>query len=207
MREPAKIYFASSNAGKLAEFRALGANPASNISSPVFVELLPKFDSIAAFEENAPTFGENALGKALYYSQLSEGVLFADDSGLVVPALDGRPGVQSARYGGPQATSAQRIAKLLSELRGKSAAERAAYFCCVIAVVKNGRPVAIVSNRADGEILDAPRGSGGFAYDPIFYLPGLGKTFAELSAEEKNEDSHRGKAFRRALTSLQALAE
>ncbi len=206
MREPAKIYFASSNAGKLAEFRALAANPASNISSPVFVELLPKFDSIAAFEENAPTFGENALGKALYYSQLSEGILFADDSGLVVPALEGRPGVRSARYGGPQATSTERIAKLLAELRGKAASERAAYFCCVVAAVKNGRPVAIVSNRADGEILDAPRGSGGFGYDPIFYLPELGKTFAELSAEEKNEDSHRGKAFRRALTLLQALA-
>ncbi len=95
---------------------------------------------------------------------------------------------------------------MLEELSGKSAAERAAYFCCVIAVVKNGRPVAIVSNRVDGEILERPRGSGGFGYDPIFYLPALGKTFAELSPEEKNEHSHRGKAFRRVLALLQSLA-
>lgn len=207
MREPVKIYFASSNPGKLVEFRALAAGHSPVSMSPVSVELLPRFESIPAFEENAPTFAENALGKALYYSQLSKGILFADDSGLVVPALDGRPGVQSARYAGPHATSAERIAKLLEELRDKSAAERAAYFCCVIAVVKDGRPVAIVSNRADGEILSVPRGVGGFGYDPIFYLPKLGKTFAELSQGEKNEQSHRGKAFRRVLTVLQSPAQ
>jgi XTP/dITP diphosphohydrolase len=206
VREAVKIYFASSNPGKLAEFRALAADYAEDTSPQVFVALLPKFDSIAAFEENAPTFGENALGKALHYSQLSDDILFADDSGLVVPALDGRPGVQSARYAGPLASSAERIAKLLEELRHKSGPERAAYFCCVIAVVKDGRPLAIVSNRVDGEILDAPRGSGGFGYDPIFYLPALGKTFAELSSQEKNEHSHRGKAFRRVLTLLQSLS-
>lgn len=205
MREPDKIYFASSNPGKLAEFRALAASPSTSGLAPVSVELLPCFESIPPFEENAPTFGENALGKALYYSRLSSGFLFADDSGLVVPALDGRPGVQSARYAGPQATSAERIAKLLEELRDKSATERAAYFCCVLAVVKDGRPVAVVSNRADGEILAAPRGTGGFGYDPIFYLPKLGKTFAELSQDEKNEQSHRGKAFRRVLTLLRSL--
>ena len=206
MREPARIYFASSNPGKLAEFRALGSSqPAAGIS-PVSIELVPRFDSILAFAEDAPTFAENALGKARYYSQLSKGVLFADDSGLVVPALGGRPGVQSARYAGPHATSQERIARLLEELSGKSTAERAAYFCCVIALVKNRRPVAIVSNRVDGEILEQPRGSGGFGYDPIFYLPALGKTFAELSPEEKNEHSHRGKAFRRVLALLPSLA-
>ena len=205
MREPVKIYFASSNPGKLAEFRALAASHSAADMAAVSVELLPRFDSISPFEENAPTFGENALGKALYYSRLSSGILFADDSGLVVPALDGRPGVQSARYAGPHASSAERIGKLLEELRDKSAAERTAYFCCVIAVVKDGRPVAIVSNRADGEILAAPRGTGGFGYDPIFYLPKLGKTFAELSQDEKNEQSHRGKAFRRVLTLLRSL--
>ena len=207
MREPVKIYFASSNPGKLAEFRALAASPATVDRPPISVELLPRFESIPPFEENAPTFGENALGKALYYSQLSRGFLFADDSGLVVPALDGRPGVQSARYAGPHATSAERIAKLLEELRHKSAWERAGYFCCVIAVVRDGRPVAIVSNWADGEILAAPRGTGGFGYDPIFYLPKLGKTFAQLSQDEKNEHSHRGKAFRRVLTLLQSLGQ
>lgn len=205
MRAPVKVYFASSNPGKLAEFRTLAASEATAGVSPVSVELLPRFESIPPFQENAPTFGENALGKALYYWQLSGGFLFADDSGLVVPALEGRPGVQSARYAGPHAPSAERIAKLLEELRDKSAAERAAYFCCVIAVVKDGRPIAIVSNRVDGEILAAPRGTGGFGYDPIFYLPKLGKTFAELSQGEKNEQSHRGKAFRRVLTLLQSM--
>jgi XTP/dITP diphosphohydrolase len=204
--EPVKIYFASSNPGKLVEYRALAAKYAGDTSAPISVELLSKFDTIAAFDENAPTFGENALGKALHYSQLSDENLFADDSGLVVPALGGRPGVQSARYAGPHAANSERIAKLLDELRGKPAAERAAYFCCVIALITNGRPVAIVSNRVDGEILEGPRGSGGFGYDPIFYLPALKKTFAELSPEEKNEHSHRGKAFRRVLALLQSPA-
>lgn len=199
MRAAAKLYFASSNPGKLAEFRALAESYATGEHPPVTVELLPGFETLSAFEENAPTFGENALGKALYYSQLSDEILFADDSGLAVDALGGAPGVQSARYAGPDATSAQRIAKLLSELRGKPEAKRAAHFCCVIAVIRKGLPVAIVSNRVDGVILEAPRGSSGFGYDPVFYLPALSKTFAELSAVEKNQHSHRGKAFRRVL--------
>jgi len=197
---PVKIYFASSNPGKLAEFRALAASDASSVG--VIVEPLPHFESLPPFEENAPTFGENALGKTLYYSQLSDGIVFADDSGLVVPALGGTPGVHSARYAGPEATSAERIAKLLRELAGKPREERAAYFCCVIAAVKQGLPIAVISNRADGEILETPRGTGGFGYDPIFYLPALEKTFAELTPQEKNLHSHRGKAFRRVLCFL-----
>ena len=138
-----------------------------------------------------------SLGKALYYSQLSDGIVFADDSGLVVPALGGAPGVHSARYAGPDATSADRINKLLQELAGTPRQERAAYFCCVITVVRQGLPIAVISNRADGEILETPRGTGGFGYDPIFYLPELDKTFAEMTPQEKNLYSHRGKAFRR----------
>jgi XTP/dITP diphosphohydrolase len=200
---PVKIYFASSNPGKLAEFRALAESNAADASSTTFrVEMLPGFESLAPFEENAPTFGENAVGKALYYSQLSKGIVFADDSGLVVPALGGAPGVHSARYAGPDATSAERINKLLQELAGKTRQERAAYFCCVIAVIKQGLPIAVINNRADGEILEAPRGTGGFGYDPIFYLPELDKTFAELTPQEKNLYSHRGKAFRRVLCFL-----
>ena len=204
MHAPVRIYFASSNSGKLAEFRALAKSDAGRASSSTIfrVELLPGFESSAPFEENAPTFGENALGKALYYSQLSDGIVFADDSGLVVPALGGAPGVHSARYGGPDATSTQRINKLLQQLAGKLRQERAAYFCCVIAVIRQGLPIAVISNRADGEILEAPRGTGGFGYDPIFYLPELDKTFAELTREEKNLYSHRGKAFRRVLSFL-----
>jgi XTP/dITP diphosphohydrolase len=201
---PVKIYFASSNQGKLAEFRALAESDAAHAWSSVLtvVEMLPRFDSLPPYEENAPTFGENALGKALYYSQLSDGIVFADDSGLVAPALGGAPGVHSARYAGPHATSEDRIAKLLGELAGTPRQERAAYFCCVIAVVRHGLPIAVISNRADGEILETPRGTGGFGYDPIFYLPELGKTFAQLTPQEKNLHSHRGKAFRRVLSFL-----
>lgn len=166
------------------------------------LELLPAFAKIPAFEENAPTFGENALGKALYYSRYCDGVVFADDSGLVVPALGGAPGVHSARYAGVNASDAQRIAKLLGELAGKGTDERKAHFVCVIAAAKNGRGIAIVSDRVDGRIAAEPRGAGGFGYDPVFWFPASQKTFAELSAVEKNRHSHRGKAFRRLLTAL-----
>jgi XTP/dITP diphosphohydrolase len=201
---PVRIYFASSNPWKLAEFRGLAESGAEHASSSrIFVvEILPRFESLPAFNEDAPTFGENALGKVLHYSQLSDGIVFADDSGLVVPALGGAPGVHSARYAGPDATSADRINKLLGELAGTPRQERGAHFCCVIAVVRQGLPIAVISNRADGEILESPHGAGGFGYDPIFYLPELHKTFAELTPQEKNLHSHRGKAFRRLLSFL-----
>jgi XTP/dITP diphosphohydrolase len=141
----------------------------------------------------------------LHYSRLYDGLVFADDSGLVVPALAGAPGVRSARYAGPQATNAQKIEKLLGEMRGKRGSERAAYFVCAIAVAERGRAAAIVTDRVDGIILEVPRGSAGFGYDPVFCFPALGRTFAELSAEEKNKCSHRGKAFRRFLAALSAM--
>jgi XTP/dITP diphosphohydrolase len=203
VRAHAKLFFASSNAGKLAEYRALASSAASSL--PVELALLQELAAFPAFEENAPTFAENATGKALHYSRQSNGLVFADDSGLVVPALGGAPGVHSARYAGPQATNAQRIEKLLGELRGKTRPERAAYFVCAIALTERGSAMAIVTDRVNGEILEAPRGSGGFGYDPVFYFPALGKTFAELPAEEKNQHSHRGKAFRRLLTALPSM--
>ena len=101
------------------------------------------------------------------------------------PALGGEPGVHSARYAGIGATNDQKIAKLLAALRGKKGAERSAYFVCVIAVAQHGRAIAVVSGKVDGEILEAPRGTGGFGYDPVFYFPALGKTFAELPALTK----------------------
>ena len=167
--------------------------------------MLPGFDALSTFEENAPTFAENAAGKALHYSRLWDGLVFADDSGLVVPALGGAPGVHSARYAGLQAANSQRIEKLLGEMRGKAGSERAAYFVCAIALAEQGRALAIVTDRVDGEILEAPRGSGGFSYDPVFYFPALGKTFAEIPAEEKNQLSHRGKAFRKLLAALSSM--
>jgi len=128
--------------------------------------------------------------------------VFADDSGLVVPELGGAPGVLSARYADPGASNEQKIAKLLSEMKSLAGARRNAYFVCVIAAVKQGKALAVVSDKVDGEILEAPRGAGGFGYDPVFFFPPLGKTFAELAAEEKSKYSHRGKAFRRLLEAL-----
>jgi XTP/dITP diphosphohydrolase len=203
VRAPVKLFLASSNPGKLAEYRALAAAAATTLS--IELELLPNFDALPAFEENAPTFAENAAGKALHYSRLQDGLVFGDDSGLLVPALGGAPGVRSARYAGTQATNAQKIEKLLGELRSKTGAERAAHFVCAIALAERGRAIAVVTDRVDGEILDAPRGSGGFGYDPVFYFPALHKTFAEIPADEKNLRSHRGKAFRRLLAALSSV--
>jgi len=203
VRAPAKLYLATSNPGKLGEYRALAAAAAPLLR--VELEALPAFDELAAFEENALTFAENAAGKALHYSRLQDGLVFADDSGLVVPALGGAPGVHSARYAGPRATNAQRIEKLLREMEGKTGSERAAYFVCAIALTEKGRAIAVVSDRVDGEILESPRGAGGFGYDPVFQFPALKKTFAELTAEEKNQFSHRGKAFRRLLSALSSM--
>ena len=200
MRAPVKLYLASSNPGKLAEFRDL-----AGAAVPIELELMPGFESLPQFEENAPRFAENAAGKALHYSRLREGLIFADDSGLVVPALGGAPGVRSARYAGPEATNSQRIEKLLGEMRGKAGSERAAHFVCVIALAKRGRAIAVVTDGVEGEILNAPSGSGGFGYDPIFYFPVLKKTFAEISTEGKNQFSHRGKAFRRLLATLSSM--
>ncbi len=203
MHAPAKLYLASSNPGKLGEYRVLAAAAARSFR--VELEVLPGLDELPAFEENAPTFAENAAGKALHYSRFRDGMVFADDSGLVVPALGGAPGVHSARYAGPDATNAQRIEKLLGEMRSKTGNERAAYFVCAIALAEKGRAIAVVTDRVDGKILESPRGAGGFGYDPVFYFPALKKTFAELSAEEKNQFSHRGKAFRRLLGALSSV--
>lgn len=208
MRARVKLFLASSNPGKLEEFRALAATDApgaaDGLGADLEIELLPEFDSLPSFEEDTPTFAENAAGKALHYSRLGEGLVFADDSGLVVPALGGAPGVHSARYAGPNATNAARIEKLFGELRGKKDRERAAYFVCAIALAEHGRAMAIVTDCVDGEILESPLGSGGFGYDPVFYFPPLKKTFAELLLDEKNQISHRGKAFRKLLNSLSA---
>jgi len=203
VRAPVKLFLASSNPGKLKEYRVLAENAA--LSAPLELALLPEFESLPIFAENAPTFAENAMGKALHYSQLQEGMVFADDSGLVVPSLGGAPGVHSARYAGEDAANSQRIEKLLREMRTTTGTERAAYFVCAIALARQGRALAVVTDRVDGEILGVPRGAGGFGYDPVFYFAALKKTFAELSEEEKNQYSHRGKAFRKLLAVLPSM--
>lgn len=203
MRAPVKLYLASSNPGKLKEYRALAEGAAPSLR--VEISSLPDFEALAEFEENAPTFAENAAGKAVHYSRLRKGLIFADDSGLVVPALDGAPGVHSARYAGVHAANSKRIEKLLRDMRGKSGKARAAHFVCAIALARKGRVLAVVTDRVDGEILESPRGAGGFGYDPVFYFPALKKTFAELSPGEKNQHSHRGKAFRKLLAALSSM--
>jgi XTP/dITP diphosphohydrolase len=193
---PVKLLLASSNPGKLREYRALAAG------KPIELELLPDFHSLPAFDESAPTFAENAAGKALHYSGFAECPVIADDSGLVVPALGGAPGVHSARYAGAEATDGERVKKLLAEMRGKKGDERRARFVCVIALAQRGRALAVFSDFAEGVLAEEPRGSSGFGYDPIFFFPALGRTYAELPREEKNRYSHRGRAFRKLLTFL-----
>ena len=175
---------------------------AAKLTSPLQLELLPDFKSLPAFDEEAPTFAENATGKALHYSRYCKEAVFADDSGLVVPSLGGLPGVKSARYAGATATPEQRNQKLLAAMRDKLGAARRAYFVCAIGLAQGGQAKAIITDRADGEILLEPRGQGGFGYDPVFYFPPLKKSFAEISREEKNKYSHRGRAFRKLLAFL-----
>jgi XTP/dITP diphosphohydrolase len=190
---PLRLFLASSNPGKLNEYRELAGN------SPVQLQLIPNFNQFPAFDETAPTFAENSAGKALHYSRFTPELVIADDSGLVVPALGGSPGVHSARYAGPGASDADRVQKLLREMRGKEGDERRARFICVITIARNGSALAITSDFAEGALTLEPKGKNGFGYDPIFFSPVLGCTFAETSRGEKNHYSHRGKAFRKVL--------
>jgi XTP/dITP diphosphohydrolase len=203
-----RLLVASSNPGKLREYQALGG-PAGASPAGAMIDLafIPNFDSLPLFEEIWPTFAENAAGKALHYSRLAKGIVIADDSGLVVPALGGAPGVLSARYAGPGASDMDRIHKLLSELRVKKADDRQAKFVCVVAVAEAGNMRGLFSAAAEGIILEEPRGKDGFGYDPVFFFPALGKTYAEISREEKNLYSHRGKAFHKALNFLLKVKE
>ena len=191
-----KLEVATSNPGKLREYRELADG------QPIQLETVPDFAAHTVFEENAPTFAENSAGKALYYSKFTAEPVIADDSGLVVPALGGAPGVHSARYAGPDASDADRVAKLLGEMRGKTGEQRRARFICVLTLAQAGRAMAIFSDSVEGVLAEAPRGSGGFGYDPIFYFEKLGKTYAEIPREMKNEYSHRGRAFRKLIRFL-----
>jgi XTP/dITP diphosphohydrolase len=188
-----KLLLASSNPGKLREYLELARD------TNVEIEPLPDFSSFPAFDESAPTFAENAAGKALHYSRFTNETVLADDSGLVVPALGGAPGVRSARYAGPGASDADRIQKLLREMDGKEGDTCRAEFVCVVAIAAHGRALAVVSDMASGMVTKEPRGASGFGYDPVFLIESLGRTYAEMAPEEKNFHSHRGRALRRLL--------
>ena len=189
-----KLLLASSNPGKLREYREL--------ANDVGVELdeMPNFREIQAFDESAPTFAENAAGKAIHYSRFTTATILADDSGLVVPALNGAPGVHSARYAGSNASDEDRIRKLLGEMAEKTGDQRRAKFICVTAIARQGLVLAVASDFAQGLLTEKPRGKDGFGYDPIFLFQELDRTYAELTRKEKNVYSHRGKAFRKMLS-------
>ena len=188
------LYCATGNAGKLREFRM-----AADVTR-IGIELLPGFRQLPPALEDGATFEENAIRKALHYSPHAAGLLFADDSGLEVEALGGAPGVYSARFSGPHATDDSNNRLLLEKLRG--VANRKARFVCAIALVEGERVIGVYHGAVEGEILHAPRGAGGFGYDPLFYCPAFGCTFGEATAEQKLSLSHRGQAVRAMLASL-----
>ena len=165
--------------------------------------LVPQSElGIAAAAENGLTFIENALGKARHAAAATGKPTIADDSGLVVPALDGAPGIFSARYAGEEANDAANNAKLLRELAGVG--DRTAYFYCALVYLAAAQDPAplLATARWPGRIVDVPRGANGFGYDPHFLVPALGKTAAELTLKEKNRLSHRGQASRRLAAAL-----
>lgn len=206
---PLKLYLASTNPGKLREFHEAA------LARGIVVEAVPGIERLPLCVEDGETFAANARKKALHYAAWTQGLIFADDSGICVDALGGAPGVYSARYSGPGATDEMNNQKLIAELRQKAAGDgqhafRApiaappgtgfpAHYECIIALAQKERILTLTEGRVDGVIIETPRGSGGFGYDPYFFYPPFGKTFAEITAEEKFAVSHRGVAFRKLL--------
>ncbi|MGB9233220.1 MAG: RdgB/HAM1 family non-canonical purine NTP pyrophosphatase [Terriglobales bacterium] len=204
-----KVLVATSNAGKLRDFAGAAAEHG------ITVEGIPGFSSLSLVIENGATFEANARKKAEEYSRsIPSELVLADDSGLEVDALGGEPGIHSARYaaGAPHAAESNtddeaNNARLLRELARVPLEKRTARFVCAIAAARDGRTLATFRGTAEGMILDAPRGANGFGYDPLFYFPQIGKTFAELGSAEKARYSHRGGAFRAFLAWHSAASE
>lgn len=196
-----RVLVATSNAGKIRDFAGAAARFGIEIAQ------VPNLETAPAVVEDGKTFEANARKKAEAYSRFVPGeVVIADDSGLEVDALGGAPGVHSARYAADEPHTAEantdddaNNAKLMREIRQVPVEKRTGRFMCWIAAARDGRTVAVFEGKAEGIILDKPRGSGGFGYDPLFFFPPISKTFAELSAEEKSKYSHRGAAFRKFL--------
>jgi len=186
-----RLYCATTNTGKLREFRMAGEQRG------IGIEPVPGLERIAPFEEAALSFEQNAVEKAVYYSGFAPGAVFADDSGLEVEALGGDPGVLSARFAGENATDEENNRLLLERLQGVTG--RHARFVCVIAVARAGEVLRIFRGAVEGRILEAPRGSNGFGYDPLFLYPPFGRTFGELTDEKKMRVSHRSQALRAML--------
>ncbi len=191
-----KLVAATTNRGKLNEIALLLAG------APVELATLADFPDVAAPEETGRTFAENARLKALYYAQHTGELTVAEDSGLEIDALDGAPGVESARFGGADSTYPEKFALLYDALRAKKAAGSPARFVCALALVRDGKVIFETRGTVEGEIAPEPRGAGGFGYDPIFFYPPFGGTLAEADAARKATVSHRGGAFRALRTYL-----
>lgn len=181
------LVLATTNQNKVREFRQFLSE------FPVTVKSLSDFGPLPGVIEDGSTFDENAYKKAHHYAKVLGVPAIADDSGLVVDALNGAPGVRSARYAGEDASDQDNCRKLLAEMEGQG--NRKASFVCVLSIAVPSGPALTYEASCDGTILDAPRGSNGFGYDPLFYYEPYGKTFAEISMEEKNKVSHRGKVL------------
>lgn len=193
------ILIATTNAGKRHEVLAvLGDLPARFATLDDFGDLPPAI-------EDADTFAGNAACKALHYAGLTACLSLADDSGLEVDALGGAPGVRSARYAGVAGDDAANNAKLITELAAVPVEQRTARFRCALALANVERVIATASGSVEGLIVSQARGSNGFGYDPHFFLPDLGVTAAQLSAEEKNRISHRGQALRAIRAQIEEL--
>lgn len=191
-----KLLVATRNAGKLREIESLLAPGGIEVVGLQSVENAPEV------VEDGSSFVANARKKALEVAIAANCLTLADDSGLVVPALNGAPGIFSARYAGVEATDAQNNHKLLEELKNVSTSRRQAYFCCVMALADPQGGCRTFEGRLNGVLLDELRGEQGFGYDPLFLVPEYGKTLAELSLEIKNRISHRGEALRQVIKSL-----
>ena len=182
------LVLATTNKNKVREFKAFVSK------FPVEVKSLSDFGPLPEVIEDGSTFDENAYKKALHYAKVLGIPAIADDSGLVVEALSGAPGVRSARYAGDDASDQDNCRKLLADLEGET--NRQASFVCVLSIAVPSGPALTYEASCEGTILDAPRGSNGFGYDPLFYYEPYGKTFAEISMDEKNKVSHRGKVLK-----------
>jgi XTP/dITP diphosphohydrolase len=187
MRHPIILVIATRNKGKKQEIKELLKD------FPVVIKNFDDFGPIPHLEEDGDTFDENAYKKASFAARVLGLPALADDSGLIVEALDGAPGIHSARYAGENATDEQKYLKLLDDMKGES--NRKAAFECVISIAVPTGPALTYEARCEGLIAKEPAGSNGFGYDPVFFYTPLNKTFAQITREEKNRISHRGKAL------------
>jgi XTP/dITP diphosphohydrolase len=196
-----EVIIATKNPGKAMEFEHIFS------SRGIKVRTLLDFPEIPDVDETGSTFEENAILKAEAVAQALGKMVIGDDSGLIVDALEGRPGIYSARYAGEPKNDENNTDKVLSELDGLPEEKRSARFYCALAVAIPGQETMTVSGTCEGRILEERRGSNGFGYDPVFYVPEKGLAMAELSSDEKNKISHRANALKKLDAVLDSILE